>query len=132
MGSVCGTALGDDEVVGVVEVVAAGVDSLEGILGSLWVATVGVLCTGRQGWVGLALALVQTGTLVHVLVAQLLRLPLIVGSGSTSVLCHQVLSSECHNDAVFLLTNWLFVLLDMCATLFQWEVRTFWREKEGL
>jgi len=47
MGSVCGTALGDDEVVGVVEVVAAGVDSLEGILGSLWVATVGVLCTGR-------------------------------------------------------------------------------------
>jgi len=47
MGSMCGTALGDDEVVGVVEVVAAGVDSLEGILGSLWVATVGVLCTGR-------------------------------------------------------------------------------------
>ena len=55
VGSVRRAALGDDEVVGVVEVVAAGVDSLDGVLGSLWI--VGVFGTTRQGWVGLALAL---------------------------------------------------------------------------
>lgn len=45
VGSVRRTALGDDKVVRVVEVVAAGVDSLDGVLGSLWI--VGVFGTSR-------------------------------------------------------------------------------------
>ena len=40
MGSVRRTALGDDKVVGVVKVVTTGVDSLDGILGSLWIVGV--------------------------------------------------------------------------------------------
>ena len=54
-GSVRRATLGDDEVVRVVEVVTACVDSLDGVLGALWI--VGIFHTSRQAWVGLALAL---------------------------------------------------------------------------
>jgi hypothetical protein len=57
---------------------------------------------------------------------------LIVSSCYTSLLSHQVLSSKSQNYAVFLLTDWLFVLFNMSPTLFQWEIRTLRREKEGL
>ena len=40
VGSVRWTALGDDEVVRVVEVVTAGVDSLDGVLGALWIVRI--------------------------------------------------------------------------------------------
>ena len=40
MFSVSRTALGDDEVVRVIQVVSTGIDSLDRVLGSLWVASV--------------------------------------------------------------------------------------------
>ena len=45
VGSVRRTALGDDEVVRVVEVVTACVDSLDGVLSAVWI--VGIFHTSR-------------------------------------------------------------------------------------
>lgn len=59
----------DYEIIGVVKVVTAGVDSFNGILSPLWVGRCSVFCTSRHCWVGWALTLLQTGAPVHVLVA---------------------------------------------------------------
>lgn len=129
MSSMSWTTLGYDQVVWVIQVITAALDLFHRVLGSLWVAD--EFWGSGQGWLGLALSLVKSGALVHVLVSQLLRTPLIANSCTNSVLCYHVLGCICQNYVVFLLANWLLVLFNMCATLFQGKIRTFWREKEG-